>query len=128
VEETPRPRPAEARPGPAERRIRRDGDDQDAHDDFPRRRGRRDWEPHRGALILTLGILSLVVCQLFGPFAWAMGNQDRAAMRAGRMDPEGEGLTRAGEVCGMIGTILMLVWLFCVGFAFLASLADNGNF
>jgi hypothetical protein len=116
----PRRRPEEARPGPAERRIRRrDGDDEDAGD-FPGRR--RDWEPHRGGLILALGILGLVACPLFGPFAWAMGNQDLTAMRARRMDPEGEGLTRAGEICGLIGTILLLVGLFCVGFAFLANL------
>src|SRR5262249_21073957 len=58
-------------------------DDQDRYDeneyeDRPRRRKsrRRDAAPHRGSLILTLGILSLVVCHPLGLFAWIMGNND----------------------------------------------------
>src|SRR5262249_23744110 len=60
----------------------------------PRRR-RRFYVDHRGALVLTLGILSLAVCGFLGPVAWIMGNNDLAAMRAGRMDPSGEGITQA---------------------------------
>ena len=58
-------------------------------------------------LILTFGILSLVLCNLFGPFAWIMGSSDMAAMRAGRMDRSGEGLTQGGMICGIIGTVLL---------------------
>src|SRR5262245_40889125 len=57
---------------------------------------RASLQPHRGTLILVLGILSLVSCGLFGPFAWVMGSNDLAEMRAGRMDPEGQGTTEAG--------------------------------
>ena len=32
-------------------------------------------------LILIFGILSLVVCGVFGPFAWIMGNNDLAQIR-----------------------------------------------
>jgi hypothetical protein len=48
-----------------------------------------------------------------------MGNNDLAEMRAGRMDPEGEGLTNAGRICGIIGTILMVV----AGCCFACSIA-----
>jgi len=65
--------------------------------------------PHRGTLILVLGILSLVVCALLGPVAWIMGNADLKEMKAGRMDPSGEGSTNAGKICGMIATILIAV-------------------
>jgi len=67
----------------------------------------RTGEPHRGALVLVLGILSIVLCQLLGPFAWIMGKGDLAKMDAGQMDAEGRGLTQAGKICGMIGTILL---------------------
>ena len=68
-------------------------------------------EQHRGTLILILGILGLVLCQLLGPFAWVMGKNDLEKMAAGQMDPEGEGMTKAGKICGMIATILIVVGL-----------------
>jgi hypothetical protein len=64
-------------------------------------------QQHRGGLILTLGILSLVVCGFLGIPAWIMGNADLAAMQRGEMDRSGEGLTRAGQVLGIVATILM---------------------
>jgi len=62
--------------------------------------------PHRGTMILVFGILSWVVCIIFGFVAWNMGNSDLAEMDAGRMDPEGRGLTQAGKILGMIHAIL----------------------
>jgi hypothetical protein len=66
-------------------------------------------QPHRGALILVLGILSLVVCAPLGFFAWVMGNTDLREIRAGRMDPTGEGLVSAGRIIGIIGAVLFIV-------------------
>lgn len=65
-------------------------------------------EQHRGALILVFGILAFFVCPIFGIVAWVMGNGDLQKMAAGAMDPEGEGLTKAGKICGMIATILWI--------------------
>lgn len=70
---------------------------------------RRHLRPHRGSAVLTLGILGLVVCGICGIIAWVMGNTDMAQIRAGIMDPSGEGITNAGRICGMIATILMIV-------------------
>ena len=67
--------------------------------------------PHRGGLILALGILGLVSCQVLGVAAWIMGADDIKEMRAGRMDPSGEGLTQAGYALGMVSTILLAVGL-----------------
>ena len=68
-----------------------------------------------------MGILSIVVTSLnfcvCGPFAsflglgmglaaWIEGNRDLRAMDAGEMDPTGRGLTQAGLICGIIGTVL----------------------
>lgn len=73
-------------------------------------------KPHRGGVILALGILGIVVCFICGIIAWVMGNNDLTEMNAGVMDPSGRGLTQAGKICGMIGVILAIVglciWLF----------------
>jgi hypothetical protein len=67
--------------------------------------------PHRGGLILALGILGFMTCQILGVIAWIMGSSDLQEIRAGNMDPEGEGLTQAGTVLGMISAVLMAVVL-----------------
>jgi len=65
------------------------------------------YEPHRGTLILILGILSLVFAGLIlGPIAWILGNADMKKIRAGVMDPEGEQQTNIGRILGMVGTLL----------------------
>jgi len=86
-------------------------------------------KPHRGTLILVFGILSLVVCAPLGIAAWIMGSGDLKEMDAGTMDPSGRGNTQAGKICGIIGTILMMIGaiifgiLFTIGFA--AALAQH---
>ena len=70
--------------------------------------------PHRGATVLVLGILGIVVCFILGIIAWIMGNTDLSAMRAGTMDPSGEGLTQAGRICGIISVALGVLG-FCLG-------------
>lgn len=72
-------------------------------------------QPHRGTMILVLGILALVLnfgCGLgwiLGIIAWVMGNTDLRAMEAGLMDRTGESMTKAGKICGMISVILVIV-------------------
>ena len=74
--------------------------------------------PHRGTLILILGILSLVCCFICGIIAWVMGSNDLKQMAAGTMDPSGEGMTKAGKICGIVGVALQIVgvviWLIMV--------------
>jgi hypothetical protein len=66
-------------------------------------------KPHRGTLILVLGILSIVLCGPLGIAAWIMGNGDLKEIDAGAMDPSGRSNTNAGRICGIIGTILMVL-------------------
>ncbi len=66
--------------------------------------------PHRGVLILILGILGFF-CLFLAIAAWIMGKGDLAAMDAGQMDPSGRGLTNAGKILGMIFTILAVIGL-----------------
>jgi hypothetical protein len=67
-------------------------------------------KPHRGGLLLALGILSYVLCGIFTAIpAWIMGHSDLKEMEAGLMDPSGRGLTQAGKILGMIHCILWMV-------------------
>jgi hypothetical protein len=77
---------------------------------------RRDMMPHRGGMILTLGLLGILLCPLTSPFAWVMGNTDLVEIRNQRMDPDGEGLTQAGRILGIIGSIILILYIcgFCL--------------
>jgi len=77
-------------------------------------------KPHRASTILVFGILGLVACQIFGIAAWWMGDNDLQEMRHGRMDPSGMEMTKAGRVCGMIGTGLLALQAIILIIFFLA--------
>ena len=67
-------------------------------------------KPHRGVLILILGILSFVLCGIVSAIpAWIMGSGDLKQMDAGAMDPAGRGMTQAGKILGMIACILTVL-------------------
>jgi hypothetical protein len=76
-------------------------------------------KPHRGTLILVLGILGLVVCGPLAIVAWVMGSGDLKQIDAGTMDPAGRGTTQAGKICGIIGTILLIISIIAVGIFFI---------
>ncbi|MBC8450809.1 DUF4190 domain-containing protein [bacterium] len=75
-------------------------------------------KPHRGSAVLALGIIGIVLCFITGIIAWVMGKNDLAEMAQGLRDPEGEGMTRAGMICGIIAVALsaigILWWLVAV--------------
>jgi len=67
--------------------------------------------PHRGGMILALGILGLIICFVIGIVAWVMGGNDLREMDAGRMDPSGRGLTQAGKILGIVAVAIQLIGL-----------------
>lgn len=75
-------------------------------------------KPSRGGAVLTLGILGIVICFILGIIAWVMGSGDLREMKEGKRDRSGEQLTKAGMICGIIGTALgilgVLWWLIAV--------------
>ncbi len=84
-------------------------------------------KPHRGTLILVLGILSIPCCGLFtGIPAWIMGGADQKEMDAGTMDPAGRSNTNAGKICGIIGTCLSIVAILVNLLVFGLRLATRG--
>lgn len=88
-------------------------------------KSRRRTKPHRGGIILTLGIVGFLTGLgiILGPTAWIMGKNDLNLMRRGQMDSSGRDMTQIGYTLGIITTIVgiiticLLVWwlYFLVG-------------
>ena len=63
-------------------------------------------EHTQATTVLVLGILSLVVCGVIGPFAWAMGNRVIAEIDASGGQLGGRSNANAGRICGIVATFL----------------------
>ena len=61
-------------------------------------------QPHRGGLILALGMLG-VFFPLLSIFAWSMGHSDLGAMNSARMDRAGFNQTSTGRTLGMFASL-----------------------
>ncbi len=66
----------------------------------------------RGSTVLTLGILSLVLCSVMGPIAWAMGNEELRRIDSGQTSPDSRGAVSAGRICGIISSVLLMFTAF----------------
>ena len=112
------------RPSRSRRVEREEREEED--EDRPRRRPRRieddDDEgvargrPHRGGVVLTMGILAVVfalccplVCWILGGIGLTMASTDLSQMAARRMDRSGQGITRVGQILSIVGVVLGLL-------------------
>ncbi|MCL2700559.1 MAG: DUF4339 domain-containing protein [Phycisphaerae bacterium] len=89
-------------------------------------------KPHRGTMILIFGIVGLVtfLCCLtiiFSILAWVLGQSDLRAMREGRMDPSGQGITNGGRICGIVGVVLYLVYIILNIAGVFGTVLNNGR-
>jgi len=73
-----------------------------------------------GTTIMVLGILSLVVCGILGPFAWSMGNKALKEIDASGYVYENRGMVQAGRICGIISTCIMgaIIGIYVIIFGF----------
>ena len=83
---------------------------------YPPYGGYAGAEHPKGTLVLVLGILSIVLCSVLGPFAWAQG---RTALR--EIDSSGQpysnrGQVQAGMICGIIGSVLLILTVLYIVF------------
>jgi hypothetical protein len=63
-----------------------------------------------GAVVaLVLGILSIVLCPLCGPFAWVLGRRAEEEVRASGGALGGGGIATAGKVLGIIGSVFLVL-------------------
>lgn len=77
--------------------------------------------------ILVLGILSLVVCGLCGPFAWSMGTKALKEIDAAGGTIGGRGNVKAGYICGIIGSIGLIISLLFVTFAIVIAVIGSAS-
>src|SRR5215470_11174256 len=75
--------------------------------------------PSRAGTVLTLGILSIVLCHVLGPIAWSMGNEELRRIDSGQTTDFNRGNVTAGRICGIIGTAMLVF----AGFVVLMMLA-----
>lgn len=75
------------------------------------------WTHPRGTTVLVLGILSVVLAPVVGPFAWVMGRRALSEADAAPSPPANRSALQAGMVLGIIGTVLMILgalWVVAV--------------
>jgi hypothetical protein len=76
----------------------------------------------RGGVILALGILSIIMLgPLTGIPAWVMGHNDMKKIRSGMIVQSEKGLTQAGMILGIIGTILGLLVIMGIVIALMVA-------
>lgn len=73
----------------------------------------------RAATVLVLGILSLVLCAVMGPIAWAMGNEELRRIDVGTTPGLARSSVVAGRICGIVGTAILIL----SGFGVLMAIA-----
>ncbi len=65
-------------------------------------------------LILALGLLGLLVCNLLGPVAAVMGGSAVAAIDRGEANPNERGSANAGRIMGIISTVFLVLSVLLV--------------
>ena len=73
-----------------------------------RRAGRVDTSSEP-TTILVFGILGLVVCAIFGPFAWLRGNEYLRRCKARNTIPNST--ANVGRILGMVSTIMLGLYI-----------------
>jgi uncharacterized membrane protein YjgN (DUF898 family) len=63
-------------------------------------------EHPQATLVLILGIVGIVVCQVISPFAWVMGSRVVREIDASNGQLGGRSQAQAGRICGIVGTCL----------------------
>jgi hypothetical protein len=71
--------------------------------------------------------LGVLIGLPLGITAWVLGSGDLRKIKKGEMDEEGLGMTQAGWICGIIGTILQSLVLLTCGGLITFFLVAQGN-
>lgn len=73
-------------------------------------------EKSQSQTVLIVGLVSIVFCQLLGPVAWYMGNEEVKAIDEGRRSPEQRQLADIGRIIGMVMTGLLILGFLLLAF------------
>ena len=75
----------------------------------------------RSSTVLTLGVLSLVICGMLGPMAWSMGTEELRRIDSGLTPPDGRSSAVAGRICGIVATCFLCLGLLMIMFVLVAA-------
>jgi hypothetical protein len=91
--------------------------------------GQMQYSPDhpRATTSLVLGILSIVVCQVLGPFAWAMGKKTLDEIDASQGRWGGRGAAQAGYILGIVGTVMLALAVVVIIFYVIVMVALIGG-
>jgi hypothetical protein len=85
-------------------------------------------EHPQGTLILILGILSIVICGVTGPFAWSMGRKALREIDASGQPYSNRGQVQAGMITGIVGSVFLLLGiLYLVFVVFIFGMAATSG-
>jgi len=62
-------------------------------------------------LALVFGILGLLVCGIFAPFAWVYGKRAEEAVDASGGAYAGRDMATAGKILGIVGSVILALGL-----------------
>jgi len=82
----------------------------------------------RATTALVLGILSLVVCGVLGPFAWSIGGSAVKEIDASGGQLGGRGLAQAGKICGIVASVMLVVAVVMFVVLIVGGLAMHTSF
>jgi hypothetical protein len=68
-------------------------------------------EHPQGTMVLILGILSIVACQILGPVAWIMGNKALEEIDRDPMRYSNRSNVNTGRILGMVGSALLALYV-----------------
>jgi hypothetical protein len=79
-----------------------------------------------GTTVLVLGILGLVVCAVLAPIAWVKGNAAKREIDAQpHVNWTNAGAVSAGRICGIIGSVLLIIGVAILVLFFIAIAASS---
>jgi uncharacterized membrane protein YjgN (DUF898 family) len=78
--------------------------------------------------VLVLGILSLVVCGIIGPFAWTMGNRVVSEIDASGGALGGRTEANVGRILGIVASVLLIGMLLLVVLVFVFGAVVSTSF
>ena len=83
--------------------------------------------PDRSVTVFVLGLIGILLCQILCIPAWIMGSSDLKEIDAGRRDPSGRGMTLAGMILGIVGSIMLIISVLgvCLWFAFFGAIVGG---
>jgi len=79
--------------------------------DVPEAKGAQQGASTKAIVALVLGILGLAFCPPTAIVAWILGKQELNAIARGESSPQGRGMAKAGFILGIIGTVLIVLWI-----------------